>query len=225
MSLFRVDPEKPFQGPHQSQHVAKGGADIRNAAAAMILIHGRGATAQSILALADEFNRDDMAWFAPQADRHTWYPNSFLAPKEQNQPGIKSGLQKIFDIIRSIEDQGMPKDKIMLLGFSQGACLVTEFAARHPDRYGAVIGFSGGLIGPEVDPNNYDGPMAGTPVFLGCSDVDPHIPKERVDETEAVFKKLEADVTKRIYKGMPHTVNNDEIRFVQTLIQNVTKKD
>lgn len=184
----------------------------------MILVHGRGATAQSMLPLADEFAQPDFYYVAPQAANHAWYPYSFLEPKEKNQPGISSGLQQIHDLIAQIEEAGLPKNKIMLLGFSQGACLATEFAARHPDTYGGVVGFSGGLIGPEISVDKYEGDLAGTPVFLGCSTVDPHIPKERVNETEHVFKRLGADVNKKLYEGMPHTVNEDEIKTVRSMM-------
>ncbi len=221
MSLFRIDPDKPFKGPHQDQNFATTGADLNDAEMAMILIHGRGASAQSMLMFADEFSGNSIHYRALQASGHTWYPRSFMAPKEMNEPGISSGLQAIYDQIVTIEEAGIPKENIMLLGFSQGACLTTEYAARHPGRFGAIVGFSGGLIGQHVDPKNYSGSMEQTPVFLGCSDRDPHIPKERVDETEQVFQQLNADVTKRIYEGMGHTVNKDEIEFVDGLISKI----
>lgn len=218
MPLFRVDPDNPFEGPHQTQGEQTGGAPLSRAKAAMILVHGRGATAQSMLPLAEEFAQPDFHYIAPQAADHTWYPYSFLEPKEKNQPGISSGLQKIHDLVRSVVDAGIPKYKIMLLGFSQGACLATEFAVRHPERYGGIVGYSGGLIGPEIDFEAYSGDMEETPVFLGCSTIDPHIPKERVDETEQVFRALGADVNKKLYKGMPHTVNDDEIKIVRGMM-------
>lgn len=218
MSLFRVDPEKPFNGPHQNQKIATAGAGIDEAEIAMLLVHGRGASAQSMLLFADEFERTDIHYRALQASGHSWYPRSFMAPKQMNEPGISSGLQAIYDQLEELHECGIPTGNIVLLGFSQGACLATEFAARHPRRFGGVVGFSGGLIGQEVDPKNYSGSMEQTPVFLGCSDRDPHIPKERVDETEQIFKQLEASVTKRIYEGMGHTVNQDEIDFVRDLL-------
>lgn len=218
MPLFRVDPDNSFKGPHQGQPVAEHSASLSRAKAAMIMIHGRGATAQSMFPLADEFAQPDFYYAAPQAENHTWYPFSFLAPKEKNQPGINSGLRVIYDVIQSITESGIPKEKIILLGFSQGACLISEYAARHPQKLGGIAGLSGGLIGPEVQEANYEGSMDETPVFLGCSNVDPHIPKERVDETEQVFQKLEADVTKQIYKGMGHTVNEDEIKQVRGMM-------
>lgn len=221
MSLFRIDPDNPFDGPHQNQDIATAGASLDEAELAMILIHGRGASAQSMLMFADEFSGQNIHYRALQAKGHTWYPRSFMAPKQMNEPGISSGLQALYDQIKIVEDAGIPLENIILLGFSQGACLTTEFAARHPRRFGAIVGFSGGLIGQQVDPKNYSGSMEQTPVFLGCSDRDPHIPKERVDETEQVFQQLNADVTKRIYEGMGHTVIRDEIEFVDTLIERI----
>ena len=218
MSLFRVDPDNPFSGPHQNQQVVTGGVDIDQARAAVILIHGRGASAQSMLMFADEFDVSDIHYRAIQAKGHTWYPRSFMAPKKMNQPGIKSGLQAIYDQINDLNEAGIQTQKIVLLGFSQGACLTTEFAARHPQRYGGIIGLSGGLIGDEVDPQNYKGSMEQTRVFLGCSDRDPHIPQERVDLTDKVFQNLGADVTKNIYVGMGHTVNQDEINHVNHIL-------
>lgn len=223
MSLFRVDPDNPFNGPHQNQKVTTGGADLDKADIAMILIHGRGASAQSMLMFADEFSGGNIHYRALQASRHTWYPRSFMAPKEINEPGISSGLQAIQDQIGKVEKSGLPTENIILLGFSQGACLATEYAARHPRRFGAVVGFSGGLIGEHINPKSYSGTMEQTPVFLGCSDRDPHIPKERVDETEEVFQQLNADVTKRIYEGMGHTVNKDEVQYVNTLISQIVQ--
>lgn len=221
MSLFRVDPDNHFNGPHQNQQVVTGGADIDKAKLAMVFIHGRGASAQSMMVFTNEFEGDDIHYRAIQASNHTWYPRSFLAPKEMNQPGIKSGLQAIYDQISELNKAGIPTDKIVLLGFSQGACLTTEFAARHPQRFGGIVGFSGGLIGEEVNPDNYQGSLKQTPVFLGCSDRDPHIPQERVDLTEEIFEKIGANVTKKIYVGMAHTINKDEIEEVQNIIDNI----
>ncbi|MDR8391535.1 alpha/beta hydrolase [Aliifodinibius sp. S!AR15-10] len=218
MSLFRVDPKNPFSGPHQEIKEQTFGAPLSRAKAAMILVHGRGATAESMRPLAEEFAQPDFHYVTPQAANHTWYPYSFLEPKEKNQPGLSSGLQKVHDLLESIEEGGIPQNKIMILGFSQGGCLATEFAARHPARYGGVVGFSGGLIGPEIEFEEYHGEMEETPVFLGCSTVDPHIPKERVNETEQVLRSLGADVNKKLYPGMPHTVNEDEIKIIRGMM-------
>jgi len=223
MSLFRVDPESPINGPHQNQKIVTDGSDLARADIAMILIHGRGASAQSMLMFANEFSSNSIHYRALQASGHTWYPRSFMAPKEMNEPGISSGLQAIQDQIGEVKKAGIPAENIILLGFSQGACLATEYAARHPGRFGAIVGFSGGLIGEHVILENYSGTMEKTPVFLGCSDRDPHIPKERVNKTEQVFQQLNANVTKRIYEGMGHTVNKDEIEHVNTLISQILK--
>ena len=222
MSLFKATAEDSFSGPHQGQGSSKGGPDLKNAKAAMIMVHGRGASAESIVGLANEFDhKDQITFLAPQAKGSTWYPYSFLAPTDQNQPGLNSGLQAIFDLVQKAENEGFKKENIFILGFSQGACLATEFVARHPGKYAGVIALSGGLIGDTVNPNNYSGELNQTPVFLGCSDIDPHIPKERVDETEEVFSKLGASVTKKIYPGMGHLVNEDEIKNINTLITKV----
>lgn len=219
--MFRIDPDNPFKGPHQNLDPATAGKDPGEAEAAMILVHGRGASAQSILMLADDLNEPDLHYIAPQASQFTWYPHSFLMPIKQNQPGLNSGLQAIHDLITALEEKGIDRSRIILGGFSQGACLASEFAARHPSKYGGVVAFSGGLIGDKINTDQYDGSMEGTPVFMGCSDVDPHIPVERVDETEQVFKKLGAKVNKKIYPGMGHTVIEDELHHVKKLIQSV----
>ncbi|MDZ7658914.1 alpha/beta hydrolase [Fodinibius sp.] len=218
MPLFRVDPENPFSGPHQNQQIVTGGVDLDEAKMAMILIHGRGASAQSMLMFADEFEAEQIHYRAIQAEGHTWYSRSFMAPKEMNQPGIKSGLQAIYDQIAELNNIGIPTNKVVLLGFSQGACLTTEFAARHPQQFAGIVGLSGGLIGDEINLQNYKGSMKQTPVFLGCSDRDPHIPQERVDLTEEIFQKIGANVTKKIYVGMGHTVNQDEIAHVNQIL-------
>ncbi len=219
MSLFRVTNDTNFEGPHQPTQIAKGGVPASEADAAMIMIHGRGATAPSIIQLANEFDTDKkLTLRAPQASGHTWYPFSFLAPTEKNEPGLSSGLQKIYDIIQELKADGFTEDKIYLLGFSQGACLASEFVARHPKNYAGLIALSGGLIGDSVDPDNYEGDLKGTPVFMGCSDVDPHIPKERVLESEEVFNNLGAHVNRKLYPGMGHLVNEDEIKHINALL-------
>lgn len=221
MPFFRVDPQNPFEGPHQKQEVLTTGADPESAGMAMVLVHGRGATAQSMLSFAKEFQREDIHYRALQANRQTWYPRSFMEPQGKNEPGISSGLQAIYDVILSITQEDITLSKIVLLGFSQGACLATEFAARHPQRFGGVIGLSGGLIGDEVDHDKYKGSLKHTPVFLGCSDKDAHIPQERVSETVEVFKKLEGNVIEKIYPGMGHTVNEDEIQHINEMIKRI----
>ena len=207
--------------PHQNQPVIQSGASLKDAKAAMILLHGRGADAQDILTLVPELDQPDFAYLAPNANGNTWYPQSFMAPVSQNEPGISSGLQTIADVLAQLSQAGFPPEKVMLLGFSQGACLSLEFIARNARRYGGVAGLSGGLIGPEGTPRNYNGSLAGTPVFLGCSDVDFHVPKERVSETAKILQELGGEVTERLYPNMEHTINQDEIDVVQGMMSSV----
>ncbi|MEM7512191.1 MAG: dienelactone hydrolase family protein, partial [Bacteroidota bacterium] len=161
----------------------------------------------------------ELTYLAPGAANHTWYPYSFLAPIPQNEPGISSGIFTIKSLVDKAKEEGIPSEKIFFLGFSQGACLTSEFLARNPDTYGGALIYSGGVIGPEDTPRNYEGSLKGTPIFLGCSDVDAHVPKWRVDESAEIFEKMEAEVTKRIYPGMPHTIIEDEILFGKEMIQ------
>ena len=208
-------------GPHQGQQLVTGGTDLEDAEAALVCTHGRGATARGMLQLAVEVGQDGIATLAPQAARQTWYPNSFLAPVERNEPGRRSGLQAISDAIDEAADAGIPTERVMLIGFSQGACLASEYLARNPRRYGGLAALSGGLIGEKLD-DEYPGDLEGTPVFLGCSDVDPHIPEERVHETAAVFESMDADVTKRLYEGMGHSITEDELAVVSELVAALT---
>jgi predicted esterase len=161
----------------------------------------------------------DVAYLAPQAASNTWYPYSFLSPIEKNEPHLTSALGLISQLIATLNAKGVTSDRIGLMGFSQGACLSLEFAARHAGRYAAVVGLSGGLIGPPGTSRDYAGSLDGTPVFLGCSDVDPHIPLERVHETAEVMKGLGGSVDERIYRGLGHTVNGDELRAVTALLK------
>ena len=188
-----------------------------------MLVHGRGDSAAGILGLADAMELTDVMWIAPQAAAHSWYPYSFLAPMESNQPGLDSGLALVGDLVQMLAGEGMPGERVALMGFSQGACLAQEFAARNARRYHAIIGLSGGLIGPPGTPRDYEGTFDGTPVFLGCSDIDPHIPVERVNESADVFGRMGAVVDKRIYPRMGHTVNADEIRAVTALLRGVER--
>jgi phospholipase/carboxylesterase len=204
---------------HLPAHVA--GVPFARARAVMIMLHGRGATAESILTLADVFNAPDIAYAAPQASGGSWYPRSFLAPLEQNEPALSRALATVGALIDALADEGLPPKRAMLLGFSQGGCLALEYAARNTRRYGAVIGLSAGLIGPEGIPRDYDGSLSGTPVFLGCSDVDSHIPLRRVQESTQVLRALGGDVRERVYPGMGHTINDDEIREVTRLVAGI----
>ena len=187
----------------------------------MVLLHGRGATAEDILTLVREVNQPDFAYLAPQAAGYSWYPERFLEPIERNEPWLTSALALVSGIVMRIQETGIPAERTILLGFSQGACLALEWAARNARRYGGVVGLSGGLIGPDGTPRNYPGSLHGTPVFTGCSDVDPHIPKERVADSAEILRELGGDVTLRLYPGMGHTINQDEVNFVRELMRNL----
>jgi len=208
-------------GPHQRQPIAAAGAPLGKATAAMIMVHGRGATAESILTLVPSLDRPEFAYLAPQAGGNTWYPYGFMSPIPQNEPGITSGLQAIRDVLQRVATAGIAPERTILLGFSQGACLALEFAARNARRYGGLAGLSGGLIGPDGTPRDYAGSLDDTPVFLGCSDVDSHIPKQRIEHTAQVLQQLGGNVTMRLYPGMGHIVNDDEIAQVQALMNAV----
>lgn len=185
------------------------------------MIHGRSAGPKNILDLAGAFQQDDVAYLAPAAADGTWYPLSFLAPIEENEPGITSGISVIHELVDTVMQHGIPSSKIVLLGFSQGACLACTSAQRRPMRYGGVIVYSGGLIGPPGTLWSEEGNFEGTPAFFGCSDRDAHIPEPRVHDSAAVFERMGAAVTKRIYPGMGHAVNQDEIRFTVDLLRNL----
>jgi predicted esterase len=185
----------------------------------MIMVHGRNAGPENILELARLVPHPDFSFVAPAAAGGTWYPQSFMAETARNEPGLSSGLAVLLDLVRTIEARGVPRRRIILLGFSQGACLSSEFAVRNAARFGGVVALSGGLIGPPGTVWNYPGSFEGTPVFLGCSDVDGHIPKARVDESAAVFSAMGATVTERIYPGMGHQVNEDELALVREMME------
>jgi phospholipase/carboxylesterase len=208
--------------PHGTQPLRTSGVDVRSARAAVVMVHGRGASAESILTLASALRTTDVAFVAPQAAGGTWYPYSFLSPMPLNEPGITSGMQAVARAVAHLEAHGMPPERTVLLGFSQGACLASEFAARHARRYGGIVALSGGLIGPDGTPRDYAGSLDGTPAFLGCSDVDPHIPAARVHETARVLGQLGATVDMRLYPGMGHGVIDDEIQAVQQLLGAIT---
>jgi Predicted esterase len=204
--------------PHQDQPLVEAGTPLETAEAALVLVHGRGATARSITQFGREVHTDGVALLAPQAANNEWYPQSFLAPIEANEPGRRSGLQAIEEAVTRARNAEIPFERVMLAGFSQGACLTSEYLALHPRRYGGLAALSGGLLGEAIDPADFDGDLAGTPVFLGCSDVDPHIPEERVRDTAAVFEALNADVDMRLYEGMGHTVSHDELEAVAAMV-------
>jgi len=205
-------------GPHQNQPVRVAGADLSQARGVMVMLHGRGATAASILTLVPTLGISDFAYLAPQAGGNSWWPQSFLAPIPQNEPGISSAMQAVQDVLARVEAAGVPMDRTLLLGFSQGACLAAEFAARNARRYGGVASLSGGLIGPNGTPRDYPGSLDRTPIFLGCSDVDSHIPAERVRLSAEVMDRLGGEVTMRLYPGMGHTIIEDELEAVQAMM-------
>jgi phospholipase/carboxylesterase len=198
--------------------VLEKGERLDKARAAMILLHGRGATAEDIMTLADEVMHPGFAYLAPQAAGNAWYPNPFTARLEANEPYLGSALEVVQSLLARVKET-IPADRVILLGFSQGACLTLEFAARHARRYGGVVGLSGGLIGPDGTPRDYAGDFEGTPVFLGCSDVDPHIRADRVLEAGEVFKRMGAQATVRLYPGIGHTVIKDEIDSVRAIVE------
>jgi phospholipase/carboxylesterase len=201
--------------------IAASGAPLAKARAAAVLLHGRGGSAEDMLALAQEFGQRDIAYLAPQAPGHTWYPYSFLAPLQENEPYLSRALGTVGAVLDRLASEGFPAGRVALIGFSQGGCLTLEYVARNAKRYGAVAGLSAGLIGPPGLPRDYAGSLGGTPVFLGCSDIDSHIPLARVHESRDVLEKLGGAVTERIYPGMGHTVNADEIAHVVRLLAGI----
>jgi predicted esterase len=205
--------------PHASQPVSTAGPPPPEARLAVILVHGRGASPGDILDLARQLGVDDVAYLAPHAAGSSWYPHSFLEPIAMNEPGLSSAFGVLSRLVESLRGQGLEAHRVGFLGFSQGACLALEYAARHARRYAGVFGLSGGLVGPPGTPRDYQESLDGTPVFLGCSDVDPHIPLARVHESADVFGGLGARVDERIYKGMGHTVNDDELAAVAAVLK------
>jgi phospholipase/carboxylesterase len=205
--------------PHANQPLLTAGAALNRAKAVLILIHGRGALAQSILLLYDELQQDGLAAIAPQAAGNTWYPQSFLATIAANQPYLDSALRRIESIVEKLLTDGFAANRTALLGFSQGACLTSEFVARHPRQYGAVMALAGGLIGPPGTPREYSGSLDGTPVLIAAGDPDPHVPFERVRETKAVFERMGATVDMRRYPAKPHSINEEELGLCRALLQ------
>ncbi len=212
-------------GLHRAENTLVAGAAAADAKAAAILVHGRGGTPESMLPLVDAFGHDDILYLAPRATGNTWYPNSFLAPIETNEPWLSSALQTIGALVARLDGEGFGAERIAIVGFSQGACLATEFAARNARRYGAIIALTGGLIGPPGTPRDYVGSLDGTPVFIGSSDVDPHVPLERVEETAEVLTRLGAKVDKRIYPGFGHSVNDDEVEAAREMLAGMVAEE
>ncbi len=210
-------------GPHANQPVMTAGEPLESASAAMIMVHGRGASAEDILSLLPYLDAPGFAYLAPQAANSTWYPFSFLAPLDSNEPGLSSALELLNTLVDRVSLAGIPAEKTVLLGFSQGACLALEYAARHARRYGGVAALSGGLIGPDDTPRDYPGSLDSTAVFLGCSDIDMHIPKKRVLDSADILRGMGAQVTDRLYPGMGHTIVQDEIDAVRKIMVDVVQ--
>lgn len=202
---------------HSKQFITAG-KELQANGKVLIMLHGRGATADDILTIAEYLTTDDFTLLAPQATNHTWYPYSFMAPVANNEPWLSSALSLLKDIITDLEQKGIRSEDMYFLGFSQGACLTLEFVTRNAQKYGGVAAFTGGLIGDTINTENYSGDFAGTPVFIGTSDPDPHVPVQRVNESATVLEKMNAAVTKKIYKHMGHTISQDEIKEVNELL-------
>ena len=223
MSATTSSNDRPPQpGPHSGAVQATAGASLEGAKAAVIMIHGRGDSAAGILGLAGAFSVPGVAYLAPQATQNVWYPYPFMSALAVNQPWLDSALAAVDEVVATVTDAGVPHDRLVLLGFSQGACLASEYAARNPRRYGGVVALSGGLIGPEVEESRYVGDLAGTPSFFGCSDVDPHIPIGRVTASADLYRSRGAAVEQRTYPGFGHSVNQDEVDWVQDLLVSLT---
>jgi len=201
-----------------TKQVIRTGKQTGEATKAMIMVHGRGGSAEDILSLANYLPVNDFALFAPQATNNTWYPYSFLVAPKENEPWLSGALTVLKEVVADVQATGITTDNIYFLGFSQGACLTLEFVTRNATKYGGVVAFTGGLIGDQIYDQNYTGDFAGTPVFIGTSDPDPHIPVERVHATAEILTGMHAQVTKKIYKNMGHTVSQDEINQVNEII-------
>ena len=206
------------------ERVLTAGRDLADAGAAAILVHGRGGTAEGMLDLARAIGTKEIAWLAPQAEGGAWYPHSFLAEIDSNEPWLSASLDLLGRLVAHCGTAGLPPARVALAGFSQGACLSAEYAARNAERYGGLVLLSGGLIGPPGTPREYAGSLEGTPVLLGCSDVDPHIPVERVHETARVLSSMGADVDERIYPGIGHTVVDDEIEAARAILDRLVRE-
>lgn len=202
---------------HQKK-IVTAGKKLSEADKVLIMIHGRGGGAEDILFLASHLSVDDFALLAPQATNRTWYPYSFMAPPKENEPWLSSALSLLQEVVEDVERAGIPSSNIYFLGFSQGACLTLEFVTRNAKQYGGVVAFTGGLIGDKIYPENYKGSFNGTPVFIGSSDPDMHVPVERVYATANIMRDMQADVTEKVYHNMGHTINQDEIDQANRLI-------
>jgi phospholipase/carboxylesterase len=209
------------QDPHAESPVLWSGEPVLSATGALILLHGRGASAEDILSLASEIGHQGLAYVAPHAFRSAWYPLSFLAPRSENEPWLSSALRKVQSVLDSVRDAGIPAERTFLCGFSQGACLATEFVAEHPKRYGGLVAFTGGLVGPLNAHFEFEGNLAEMPALFGSGDPDPHVPWSRVEQSAAILSGMGAVVVLRKYPGRLHTVSRDEIELARELIRGV----
>jgi len=207
--------------PHKDGPIRRFGKPLEEASGAVILLHGRGGSAEDILSLARDFYLPQLVFLAPEAAGNSWYPNSFLAPLAQNEPWLTSALHKVDTTVEMLNQAGIASERIVICGFSQGACLGTEFVARHPARYGGLVAFTGGLIGPPGSDLTHAGYLAGTPAFFGSGDPDPHVPWQRVEQSAQVLAEMGAAVTARRYANRPHTISREEIDFAKRLIGDV----
>ena len=205
--------------PHRDTPVLASGAKLEAAHTAVVLVHGRGASAEDILGFAGPLAATGVVFLAPQAADHTWYPQRFLAPLAVNEPWLTSALAKLESVRGSIATAGIADQQILWLGFSQGACLASEFVARNPRRWGGLVAAVGGRIGPQGTAFEDGGDLARTPVYLGCGDNDPHIPWPRVEESAAAFARQNAEVTLRRYPGFPHSVHPEAVSFARRLLE------
>ncbi len=210
--------------PHAGQPVLARGVALTDAHAAVILVHGRGADATDILPLADEFEVANVAYLAPDAAQNAWYPDRFMEPMTKNEPWLSSALAFLDRVVSDVVKAGIPHERLVIGGFSQGACLALEYAARHATRYGGVIAFAGGLIGPDETPRDYAGSFDGTPVFIGVGDQDHHIPVVRSQLSAEVYTRMGAEVDLRVYAGLPHTIIEDQIKAGRAIIERAAAK-
>ena len=193
------------------KNIVSAGKELNKNSKVLIMVHGRGGSAEDILSLASYLNVKDFSLLAPQATGNTWYPYSFLAPPVQNEPWLSSALGLLKELVNDLHKKEIPAANIYFLGFSQGACLTLEYITRNADKYGGAVAFTGGLIGDKIYPKNYKGDFDGTPIFIGSSNPDPHVPVERVSATAKILKEMKAAVTEKIYNNMGHTISQDEI--------------
>ena len=208
--------------PHRDQPILLGGAPLAEATGALVLLHGRGGSAQEMLTLARDLQASSptgLAWLVPEAAGRLWYPFSLLEKVERNRPALNSALGLVKRVMEKIAAANLAPERVVLLGFSQGASVALEFAARNAQRYGGIVALSGALLGPEGTPREYEGSLAGTPLFLGHGDSDPNLPKRRVDETATVFERLGAVVTKKMYPGLGHAMNGDELARAREMLR------